>query len=1079
MQNMTSAGFRPSPQQMRLWAAQQDGTTFFSECVLHFAGQFAPDALQAALSQAIARHEALRTSFARQPGMKFPLQVIGETGAPVWRDLGVSPSGDALAMLRAAVCSTGEGGPATGVQGGVVQLAPGLHAVFLRAPTLCVDAASLRTLAAECCASLTGSSEGDQNQPLQYADFAEWQHQTHEAEDARAAREQWLRPALREPPLVRLLGQSPWPAPGPFAPQSVVVSTPPEVQQGIAALARQWQVSTEAVLLAAWQALLGRLLGQTEVVLRCLFDGRAHEQLQGAIGLYGQALPIAADLEGRSFADLVHQAAAALEEASRVQDHYTADPAREAVAAASLPAFEHVRWPKVRLANGALCSVVRLAAHVAPFLVKLSCLERDDELVAELFYDHRALSCADAGRIGVYFTRLLAHLVSSSDSPLESIDLLDEAERHQLLVTLNQTDAAYPKDQCIQQLFERQSARTPEAPALAFEGRKWSYAELNARANQIARLLRHRGVARNVAVGLYLERSAESVLGLLAVLKAGGAYLPLMVGMPPERLDHQLSRAAAPVLLTEEKLLGDLPESDRGKALCFDRDRAEIDRQAPDNLEPINDPEDLVYVIYTSGSTGSPKGVAVRHRNLVNYTTFLCQRLGVEQGRGAGLCFATVSTLAADLGNTCVFPALVSGACLHVIGYEMSLSGTALGRYAAGRGIDVLKITPSHLRSLLADPDGKHVLPRRHLVLGGEASSWQLVQQMRQAANCAILNHYGPTETTVGALTYPVPKGPAATETVPLGRPIANTKVYVLDAHRRPVPFGVPGELFIGGAGVAAGYVGQPGETAAHFVVDPFQDDASARMYKTGDRVRYVGNGDLEFLGRVDRQVKVHGFRVEPGEIEAVLQRHPSVRQAVVVARQDKAGAPQLVAYVVLAGEGASGTEGVREHLKQFLPEYMVPAALVSLKALPLTANGKVDTRALPAPEQAAAGRTRPFVAPRNDVEETLAAIWKEVLGVDLVGADDDFFDLGGHSLLATQVAVRVQTAFQVPIPLRTIFQCPTLASLAEAIVRHRDEALDADTRELLAQMQHLSENELQRLLAAESGGAGGAAAGT
>jgi amino acid adenylation domain-containing protein len=1067
MQNTTSPGFRPSPQQMRLWAAQQDGTEFFSECVLRFAGKFDADSFRAALSRAAARHEALRTAFARQPGMKFPLQVIHENGDPQWRDLGTDASSGALAALHTAVRGQPEGAR---LQAGVVRMGDDLHVVLLRAPTLCLDAKSLQALAAECCtfAGATPPPEVVPDEPLQYADFAEWQHQTHEADDeeARAGREHWAQPALREPAVGRLLGQLPTPASGAFTPESVVVSLAPEVQQQVAALAGQWETSEEAILLACWQALLARLLGQSEVVLRCVFDGRTQEAVQGALGLYAQVLPIAADAEGHSFSSLVRQSAASLAAAGKQQEHYTADEAREATVVATLPAFEFVHWPTIQFPDGTTASLVQLVAHVAPFVVKLACVRRDDDLLTDLFYDPRGLSRSDAQRMARYYARLLTGAVAAPQAHPDTIDLLDDAERQRLLVTLNQTDADYRRTKCIHELFAEQVARTPQATALACGGRKWSYAETDARSNQIAHLLRRYGVTRNVAVGLYLERSGEAILGLLGSIQAGGAYLPLMVGTPAERLAFQLSQASAPVLLTEQKLLADVPEAYRGKVLCLDRDSGQINVQPTTPPEPVNTSEDLVYIIYTSGSTGSPKGVAVRHCNLVNYTTFLCRRLGVHDGQGSGLHFATVSTLAADLGNTCVFPSLVSGGCLHVIPYEMSLSGTAFGQYAAERPIDVLKITPSHLRSLLADAGGASVLPRRHLVLGGEASSWELIQQVRAAARCAILNHYGPTETTVGALTYGISDRPMASETVPIGRPIANTRVYVLDRAGKPVPFGAPGELCIGGAGVAQGYVSNPEQTAAHFVADPFHGDPGARMYKTGDRVRYTGDGDIEFLGRVDRQVKVHGFRVELGEIETVLQHHPSVRQAVVVARQDKAGATQLCAYVVPAAQTAPAADALREHLATRLPEYMVPAAFVALKGLPLTPNGKIDTRALPDPEQARAGRTRPLVPPRNAVEEQVAAIWKQVLDLEAVGVEDDFFELGGHSLLATKVLARVQSAFQVRVPLRTIFHTPTVAGLAAEVEKQRKAAEEEQMSALLSRLQGLSEAELQEALA-------------
>jgi amino acid adenylation domain-containing protein len=1055
MQNAPSAGFRLSPQQARLWAAEHNGGSFFSECVLHFTGRFDPEAFRAALSRAIERHEILRTTFVRQPGMKLPLQVISEQSDLKWHDL----------QSAARLPADGEG-----LQAGGVRLGPDHYTVHLRAPALCLDTASMGALGVECCVAMGAvpPPEGVPDEPLQYADFAEWQHQTHEADDeeARAAKTYWAQPALRAPAPVLLPGQLPNPSAGAFDPKGVGIGVQAGVWQRVFSLARQWQISEEAILLACWQSLLARLLGQTEVVVRCMFDGRTQEAVKGALGLYAQALPVTADIEGRSSRDLVRAAAQSLEEAGRRQEYYAVDDAHEVAAAAALPAFEFLRSSTVHFPDGTTCRVVRAACHVAPFAIKLSCLWRDDDFVLQLFYDPRCLPKADAERIAGYFARLLAGVTENPHALPDTIDILDTDERQHLLAGLEPIAAAYLQDKSIHQLFEEQATRTPQAPALAFSGQRWTYAELNSRTNQIAHLLRRHGVSRNVPVGLFLERSAESILGLLGILKAGGAYVPLLAGMPLERLALQLSQTAAPVLITAAKHLAEVPAEYRGKVVCLDRDAPELDSQPATNPEPINISDDLVYVIFTSGSTGTPKGVAVRHRNLVNYTTFIQKLLGVENGGGTGLHFATVSTLAADLGNTCVFPSLVSGGCLHVIAYETSLSGTAFGQYAAENPIDVLKITPSHLRALLAEPGGSAVLPRRHLVLGGEASSWELIQQVRSSASCAIINHYGPTETTVGALTYRVPAERAATATVPIGRPIANTRVYILDAHGLPVPFGVPGELCIGGAGVAQGYLGQPEQTVCHFVPDPFIGDPNARMYRTGDRARYTATGDIEFLGRVDRQVKIHGFRVEPGEIEAVLQRHPAVRQAVVVARKEDSGV-RLCAYFVPASEtGSPGSDALREYLGSRLPDYMIPAAFVALKVLPLTANGKIDTRALPDPEHAGVGRTRPLVPPRNAVEEEVAAIWKEVLGVEAIGVEDNFFELGGHSLLATRVLARVQNAFQVRIPLRAIFHTPTVAGLASEVEKLRQPAEEDEMNALLSRLQGLSEEEIQSILA-------------
>jgi amino acid adenylation domain-containing protein len=561
------------------------------------------------------------------------------------------------------------------------------------------------------------------------------------------------------------------------------------------------------------------------------------------------------------------------------------------------------------------------------------------------------------------------------------------------------------------------------------------------------------------------------ILGLLGILKAGGAFVPLHPELPKSRLAYQIDATRTPIVLTQEKQLGNLPDFP-GEVICIDRDEARWMNASSANPGRTSSPEDLVYVIYTSGSTGTPKGVAVRHRNLVNYATFITRKLAAK-GADEALHFATVSTLSADLGHTCIFPSLISGGCLHVIPYQTAMDGSTFATYLNRYPIDVLKITPSHLVALLADQDVSTVLPRKYLVLGGEASSWELVRRVSKAKKCVVLNHYGPTETTVGSLTFSTWEhmdAAAISATVPIGRPIANTEVYLLDEHGRPVPLGVPGELCIGGAGVAEGYLNKPDQTAERFIRDPFADDPAARLYRTGDRARYLRDGNVEFLGRIDDQVKIRGFRVEPAEIAEVLHRHPSIGRAVVIAQDDLSGEKRLAAYVVRRGGTTPTAEDLRSFLSAELPDYMVPADFVLLDKLPLTPNGKVDRRALPNLELARIASANSYVAPRTPAEENLAAIWREVLGVERVGVTDNFFELGGHSLLGTQVISRVRNAFQVELQLRTLFETPSVAGMAEAIAQFQPRvAEENEVDRMLAELEGLSEDEIQELLALET----------
>ncbi|MBV9341406.1 MAG: amino acid adenylation domain-containing protein, partial [Acidobacteria bacterium] len=599
--------------------------------------------------------------------------------------------------------------------------------------------------------------------------------------------------------------------------------------------------------------------------------------------------------------------------------------------------------------------------------------------------------------------------------------------------------------------------------ALRCADKQLSFIELNQEANRIAHMLRRHGVGPDVPVALCMERSAEMIIALLGILKAGGCYVPLLPDSPKPRLEHQLAETGAPVVITDEKHLGHLPAF-AGKILCLDRDRASLAEEPASNPKAHVSPENLAYVIYTSGSTGIPKGVAVPHSCLVNYSYALCRRLELEK-HPEGLQFATVSTLAADLGNTCIFPALISGGCLHVIGYEMAMSPFLFADYAARHPIDVLKITPSHLSTLLNSDAGSSLVPRQYLILGGEAVRWDLVERVKKLSAVTIFNHYGPTEATVGCCMFKLDRevaGKWETATVPIGRPIANDQIYILDSRMQPVPAGVAGELFVGGAGVARGYLKQPRQTAASFVPNSFSGDARARLYRTGDLARYLPDGNVEFLGRIDQQVKIRGFRVEPAEIAAACKRHPAVEQAAIVPYDGKSGEKRLAAYLV----GSGRREDLRAFLAANLPDYMVPASIAWIDALPLTPNGKLDVRALPLPEQQAA---RELVLPRTPEEEKLARIWEEVLKLDTISVNDNFFELGGHSLLATQIISRIRNAFRLQISLEVFLRHPTIAELAEQIRQSEPAAGDQEEMaKLLRELEGLSDEEAERLLAAE-----------
>ena len=646
---------------------------------------------------------------------------------------------------------------------------------------------------------------------------------------------------------------------------------------------------------------------------------------------------------------------------------------------------------------------------------------------ASLQYDATLFSIDDVRRLADQLKTLIEDASNRTDVALGELELLSAAERQLLLVEFNDTRRPYSSGRSVHELFEEQAAQRPDDIAVICEAERLTYRDLNARANQLAHYLLKLGVAPDVIVGLCLDRSVDLIVGLLGILKAGGAYVPLDPGLPKARLGMILEEAGARVLVTRSKLT-EVWRDQVDSVVCLDADAHVIANESLDgSLNAVSD-QNLAYVIFTSGSTGRPKGVAVEHRQLVNYLDAIWEKLDLP----AGSSFATASTIAADLGNTALFPSLCKGGTLHLIAEERATDPDALAEYFSRNQIDCLKIVPTHMSALLSASNPAGVLPRRRLVLGGEACPWSLVEKIRTLSpDCMVLNHYGPTEATIGAITNRLSGEDAApmSDTVPLGRPLANVRAYVLDQQLRPAPIGAPGELHIGGAGLARGYINRADATAEKFIPSPFSNDGE-RLYKTGDLARYLGDGRIEFLGRSDDQVKIHGYRIELGEIEIALRNHEEVTESVVVAREDNHGDRRLVAYVVAREREKLSAGELRAFLNGRLPEYMTPSAFVFLDRLPLTLNGKVDRRALPAPDHSRPEGDKVFAAPRNQVEKTLARIWSNVLGVERVGVHDNFFDLGGDSILSIQIIARANQAGLGLTP-RQLFQHQTVAELA------------------------------------------------
>ncbi|MCB0178339.1 MAG: amino acid adenylation domain-containing protein [Anaerolineae bacterium] len=660
------------------------------------------------------------------------------------------------------------------------------------------------------------------------------------------------------------------------------------------------------------------------------------------------------------------------------------------------------------------------------FDLSLFIWEKDEGLIGELEYNTDLFDEATIERMMKQWAVLLEGIVANPDQPINRIALLPKNQEHQLLIDWNETKMDYPHDQCLHHLFEAQAALNPEKVAFIYDNESLTYKQLNERSNQLAHYLHSLGVGPDILVGIYVDRSIEMVVGLLGILKSSGGYVPLDPAFPKDRLAFMLADSQAPVLLTQESLKDGLAVEDDVKVVCLDSDWASIAQQSADNLPNIAQPDNLAYVIYTSGSTGKPKGVQLQHQGVVNFLTTMRQ----EPGLTPEDVLLSVTTLSFDISVLEIFLPLITGAQIVLVSRETAADGLALQAKLAESGANVMQATPTTWRLLI--DSGWPGNDNLKVMCGGEALPRELANQILERCD-TLWNMYGPTETTIWSTVYQLQ--PGETGGVSIGRPIGNTQCYILDSYLQPVPIGVPGELHIGGDGLARGYLNRPELTAEKFIHDPFSDQPKARMYKTGDLVRFLPDGNIEFLSRIDHQIKIRGFRVELGEIETILTQHPAIRTAVVIVREDQPGDKRLVAYLITDdGKDEVPASELRTFVREELPDYMVPSAYVFMDAYPLTPNKKIDRKALPVPDQTGSELDETFVAPRDELELELKKIWESVLNIQRVGVRDNFFDLGGHSLLAVRLFIQIDEVLGKSLPLVALFQAPTIEELANLL---------------------------------------------
>jgi amino acid adenylation domain-containing protein len=1042
-------------------------------------GPFDLGALRRTVGEIVRRHESLRTTF--HAAAEEPVQAISSTATVEVPVLDLSALPEAAREAEASRLVAAERRLPFDLAAGpllrmfVLRLGPEEHVAPFSMHHIVSDGWSIglffQELTALYAAFSTGRPSPLAELPLQYADFAVWQRERLRGEALERQVGYWREQLAGSPPLLPLPTDRPRPPVQRLRGAKTAFSLPPALARAARALGQRRGASLFMVLLAAFQALLARWTGVDDVPVGTYAGNRERAELERLIGFFINTLVLRTRLaDGPGFGALLERVRDVtlgafahqdvpfekLLEELRLDRDLSHAPLFQALLVVQNFPLEPVEIAGVRLAP--------LGAGSAPdqvnFDLELTVVEAGDDVMGSTGYNAELFDSGTIERLNRHLTALLEAAVSEPERPVHDLPLLSAPEREQLLgewsgAARPDRDVPVPAPP-IPALISAQAARTPDAVAVEHEGVSVTYRELEERSNRLARHLRRLGVGRETVVGVALDRSPELIDALLAVLKSGGAYLPLDPAYPPERLAWMLADSGAPLLLTRRELAPRWPEA---SALLVDGGDWGAEDAGPPDWDVQSG--DAAYVLYTSGSTGRPKGVVVEHRSLAAYALDAATAYGLAPGERA-LQFASISF---DTSAEEIYPALLAGATLVLRPESMLDSVPRFLAELERLGITVLNLPTAYWHELAAGLEGAALPPGlKRVVIGGERALPEALARWRRAAAghpARLVNTYGPTETTIVATRHELAGVVSASE-IPIGRPIAGARIYVVDRRLQPVPPGLPGELLVGGAGLSRGYLGRPELTAAAFVPDPFGAVPGARLYRTGDLVRFRSGGSggvLEFLGRIDAQVKIRGFRVEPGEIESALLAHPRVQAAAVMLREDDPGSPRLVAYLVPAAEDPPNTSELRRFLAERLPEHMVPAAFVTLESLPLTGSGKVDRRALPRPEGERPRLEREYVPPASEVEEALAAIWAEALGIARVGVQDNFFELGGHSLLATQVIARIRERLRVDLPLIALFQMPTVEQLAVAV---EEKILDA--------LEALEEAEIQALM---SGGRG------
>src|SRR5262245_23060766 len=1019
----------PMQQGLLYHSLYEEGTgTYYVQMSCRIEGELKVEAFKRAWQAVVDRHAILRTSFVWE-GLKQPVQVVEQELRLVFREedwRGVTPDEQSRKLeelLRQERVHGFELAKPPLMKLGLARVAEEAYYFIWDNHHVLFDGWCRQLIIGEVFKFYEGYSRGREvelERVRPYRDYIAWLGE----QDLSAAEEFW-REELRgiEGPTELGLERSGEREEGKYEEKNLRLSE--ETSRRLEEVARKWQVTLNTVVEGAWAVVMSRYSGQREVVFGATVSGRSGglKGVEGMVGLFINMLPVRVEVrEDERVKDLMSR----LHERQSKILEYEYSPLTEVQGWSEVPRGAPLFRVAFIFQNFPLDAGIRERSSSSLRTSEIQHFSRNNyelairaipekELLLNAIYNGGLFEARSIERLLKHLGRVLEGMAGNEQRRVMELSLMSEEERQEVIVGWNQTAADYPRDRCIHELFERQVELTPEAVTAAYEGEHLTYRELNRRANQLAHYLRGMGVGAEVKVGLCVERSLEMLVGLLGVMKAGGAYLPLDPSYPQERLAYMIEDSGCPVIVTTERLLEALPVT-WAQIVMIDNDWPVIAGESDGNPELITVPVNLSYVIYTSGSTGKPKGVGLTHQGLCNLSIAQNRNLQVAAGTSV-LQFASFSF---DAATWEWLMTLICGAKLILISRVDAQSPEKILELIVKHNVETVTLPPSVLMSAAK----KTIQPLKTMIVAGEACPNDLVRQW--SGECRFINAYGPTESTVCAtMTEAMVYG----EKVGIGRANENTQIYILSWNQEPMPVGATGEIYIAGLGLARSYVNRADETAEKFIADPFGAEGG-RMYRTGDLGRYGEDGSIEYLGRVDDQVKIRGYRIELGEIEAILNEHPAVAQGIVLARKDEPGEQRLVGYVV-GPQQVSGQE-LREYLRERLPDYMLPGAIVQLEAMPLTPNGKIDRRALPKPELNGAGRLH--IGPRTAVEEIVCGVWAEVLRVEQVGIYDNFFELGGHSLIATQVVSRMRNLLGVEVSLRSLFTHPTAAAIAAEV---------------------------------------------